>query len=203
MICFGPRQCKQDTFVWLDAWLPEGKLLNREESLAELAKRYFTGHGPATIQDFIWWSGLPAADARASLALVEAQLAREELDGQTYWFSPAWPTPKAASPKAYMLPGFDEYLLGYKDRSAVLAPTYATRVVPGGNGMFKPSLVIDGRVVGTWQRSRRKTKVLVSLDPFEPLSPAQVEAAVAAAEPYGRFLGLKVSTQSAHTTNAL
>jgi len=192
LICFGPRQGKQDTFVLLDEWLPESKSLSREAALAKLAHRYFTGHGPATIQDLMWWSGLPAADARASLELAASQLAYEVIDGQTYWFSPALPTPQAAAPTASLLPGFDEYLLGYRDRSAVLNPAHATKVVPGGNGIFKPIIVIDGRVVGTWKRSLRKTKVLLEFDPFEPLSPAQMAAAAAAAEPYGRFLGLPV-----------
>lgn len=192
LICFGPRQGKQDTFVLLDDWLPEGKTLSREESLAELAKRYFTGHGPATIQDFMWWSGLPAADARASLEMVKPQLAHKTLDGQTYWFSLSLPTKKATSPTAYLLPGFDEYLLGYKDRSAVLDPAHATKVVPGGNGMFKPIITIDGRVVGTWKRTLRKTKVVVNFKPFTSLSPVQMEDVAAAAETYGRFLGLPV-----------
>jgi hypothetical protein len=191
-ICFGPRQGKQDTFVWLDDWLPPGKTPGRDEALAELAHRYFAGHGPATIQDFMWWSGLPAAEARAGLAMVEAQLAHEVVEGQTCWFSPAPSIPNPASSTAYLLPAFDEYLLGYKDRSAVLDPAYATRVVPGANGMFKPIIVLDGRVVGAWQRTLRKTKVLVKFDPFEPLDPAQLEAAAAAAKPYGRFLGLPV-----------
>lgn len=192
LICFGPRQGKQDTFVLLDDWLPAGKILSREESLAELACRYFTGHGPATLQDLMWWAGLPAAEARAGLELVKAQLASVVIEGQTYWYSSTSSPPKAASPTAYLLPGFDEYLLGYRDRSAVLDPAHASQVVPGGNGMFKPILVVDGRVVGTWQRTLRRTKVVVNIKPFTPLSPAQLEAATAAAEPYGRFLGLPV-----------
>ena len=192
LICFGPRQGKQDTFVLLDEWLPSGKSLSRDESLAELTHRYFTGHGPATIQDFMWWSGLPAADARAGLEMVESQLAREALDGQTYWFSPSLPAAKAASPTAYLLPGFDEYLLGYKDRSAVLDPAHAAKVVPGANGIFKPIIVVDGRVAGIWKRTQRKTKVMVEFKPFTSLSPAQMEAAIIAAESYGRFLGLPV-----------
>jgi hypothetical protein len=192
LICFGPRQGKQDAFVLLDEWLSDDKTLSRDESLAELARRYFTGHGPATIQDFMWWSGLPAADARASLDMVKAQLASEELEGQTYWFLPSLSSANTASPTAHLLPGFDEYLLGYKDRGAVLDPAHAKKVVPGANGMFKPIIVIDGRVVGTWKRTLRRTKVLVSLAPFVALSPAQMEVAAAAAEPYGRFLGLPV-----------
>ncbi|MCB0182020.1 MAG: AlkZ family DNA glycosylase, partial [Anaerolineae bacterium] len=134
LICYGPRQGKQDTFVWLDDWLPAGKSLSRDESLAELARRYFTGHGPATVQDFIWWSGLLTADARAAVEMVTAELIENVVDGQTYWVSPTESGPKAPSPTVYLLPGFDEYLLGYRDRSAVLDPAHAKKVVPGGNG---------------------------------------------------------------------
>jgi len=194
LICFGPRQGKQDTFVWLDDWLPEGKTFSPEEALAELAHRYFTGHGPATIQDFRWWSGLPAADARASLELVKAELAHEEFDGQTYWFSSSLSSEKAASPTAYLLPGFDEYLLGYRDRTAALNPAHATKVVPGANGMFKPIIVIDGRVVGTWKRTFKKDRVVIALQPFNALSEAEAQAVAPAAEHYGVFVNLPVAT---------
>ncbi len=196
LICFGPRQGKQDTFVWLDDWLPPGPRLSRAEALAELARRYFTGHGPATLQDLMWWSGLPAAEARAGLEQVAAELASAVVDGQTYWFASPSASPSAAISPAYLLPAFDEYLLGYRDRSAVLDPAHATLIVPGSNGVFKPLLVVDGQVVGTWQRTRRQTKVVVEVQPFAALSPAHREAAAAAAEPYGRFLGLPVDVNS-------
>ena len=193
LICFGPRQGKQHTFVLLDEWLPDSKTLSREEALAALANRYFTGHGPATIQDFIWWSGLLAADARAGLELIKSQLEHEEFDSQTYWFSPAPPTPQPATPTAYLLPGFDEYLLGYKDRSAVLDPAHAAKVVPGGNGVFKPLIVVDGRIVGTWQRTIKKEKVIITLNPFNTLNKVETQAITAAAQHYGTFINLPVT----------
>jgi hypothetical protein len=191
-ICFGPRQGKQDSFVWLDDWLPQSKTLSQEEALAELIHRYFTGHGPATIKDLMWWSGLKTAEVKAGLALVEDKLVKEEVEGQTYWFSPDLPTIKLASPSVRLLSSFDEYLLGYRERGAVLDSAYATKVVPGANGMFKPIIVVDGRVVGTWKRTLRKTKVLIRFEPFEAFSSAEREAMAEAAEPYGRFLGLPV-----------
>lgn len=198
LICFGPRQGKQDTFVWLDDWLPAGQSLGSEAALAELARRYFTGHGPATIHDFMWWSGLPAAEARAGLALVESELTQTELDGHSYWFLPS-PVTGSPSPTAWLLPPFDEYLLGYRERAAVLDLAHAKKVVPGANGMFKPIIVLDGRVVGIWQRTLRKTKVLIRLDPFDPLTPAQQEAVTAAAKAYGHFLGLPVDISYQNT----
>ncbi|MCB0192413.1 MAG: AlkZ family DNA glycosylase [Anaerolineae bacterium] len=188
LICFGPRQGKQDTFVWLDDWLPAGKVLNRDESLAELARRYFTGHGPATLQDFIWWSGLLTADARAAVEMVAAELEEVVIDGQTYWLTSTDPVSKDPSPTVYLLPGFDEYLLGYRDRSAVLDPAHNDKIVPGGNGMFKSTIVIDGQVVGTWKRTLRKKSVTIELEPFNALSEAERETIATAAEAYGAFL---------------
>ncbi|MCB9077600.1 MAG: AlkZ family DNA glycosylase [Anaerolineaceae bacterium] len=193
LICFGPRQGKQDTFVWLNDWLPAGPSLNRAESLAELARRYFTGHGPATVQDFIWWSGLLTADARAAVEMVASELFEAVIDGQTYWLAPTEVGSKAPSPTVYLLPGFDEYLLGYKDRSAVLDPAHANKIAPGGNGMFNPTIVIDGQVVGTWKRTLRKKLAMIELQPFNPLSNAQSEAVAMAAEVYGAFLNRAVS----------
>ncbi len=191
LICFGPQQGKEETFVLLDEWLPPGKQLNRAESLTELARRYFTGHGPATVQDFGWWSGLPAADAHQGLELVRAELVSEQINGRTYWFSTT-AMPETSTPTVHLLPPFDQYLLGYKERDAVLDPAQSARIVPGGNGVFKPILVVKGQVVGVWKRTIRKTKVTIELMPFTPLDPVQLEMANAAAERYGRFLDLPV-----------
>ncbi len=190
LTCFGPRQGKQDTFVWLETWLPPRAPLSRDESLAELARRYFSGHGPATLQDLMWWSGLPAADARAALALAEPELELVERDGQRYWSAPALDAVPADNPTVHLLPAFDEFLLGYRDRSAVLDAAHADKVVPGGNGVFKPLLVVEGRVVGTWKPTVRRGTVQVALHPFAPLDPAHRAATHKAAARYGAFLGL-------------
>lgn len=189
-ICFGPMQGKQPTFVWLDDWVPGGKRLTREESLAELAKRYFTGHGPATLQDFTWWSGLVAADARAGLEMVKSQLAREQVGGQTYWLPQNMPAWQDQPPDIYLLPGFDEYLLGYKDRSAVLDPEHSQVIHPGNSGMFSSTVVIDGRVAGTWKRTFKKDTVVITVSPFASLSETQSQAIHAAARRYSRFIGM-------------
>ncbi|MGH8045737.1 MAG: winged helix DNA-binding domain-containing protein, partial [Chthoniobacterales bacterium] len=142
VLCFGPRAGKQKTFVLLDEWVPKSRKLAGDEALAELALRYFASHGPATQADFVWWSGLKSADARAAIALVAPQLASETADGKTYWMrgDSALPGPSPG----FLLPGFDEYLLGYTDRSAVLDARHAVKIVPGSNGIFLPMLVNDG-----------------------------------------------------------
>ncbi len=190
LICFGPMQGKQPTFVWLDDWVPAGRQFTREEALATLAKRYFTGHGPATLPDFIWWTGLTAADAKAGLAMVKAQLVHEVVDGQTYWMAQTMATVREQPLTAYLLPGFDEYLLGYTNRSAVLDPIYHPITHPGKNGVFSPTVVIDGRVAGVWKRILKQKSVSITAQPFTTFTGEQDQAIAAAAQRYGEFLGL-------------
>jgi Winged helix DNA-binding domain len=188
LICFGAREGKQQTFVLLDEWLPATRPLDREEALAELARRYFTGHGPATVQDFAWWSGLRTADAKAGVQLVWSQLAREVVGGQTYWSADHPPVVRAKRAAAYLLPPFDEYLVGYKDRADVLDPVHGENV----HDMLSPTVVIGGRVVGTWGRSLRKGTAVIAYHPFAGFSEADHRALAKAARRYGEFLGMPV-----------
>ncbi len=187
VLCFGPRAGKQKTFVLLDEWVPASRELSGEAALGELALRYFTSHGPATLADFIWWSGLKSSDAKIGVAAAAPQLANEIADGKTYWlrgdFAPAEPSP------GFLLPAFDEYLLGYTDRSAVLDSRHAPKIIPGGNGIFLPMLVRDGRIVGTWKRTSGKNSVTISAVPFTRVAKASFGAA---AKRYGAFLGAAV-----------
>jgi hypothetical protein len=190
LICFGALRGKQQTFTLLDEWAPPAKQLERDEALAELARRYFMSHGPATLPDFVWWSGLTVTEARVGLELVKAQLSQETVNGQTYWMSPDRPGSTDDGPATYLLPGFDEYLLGYKDRTAALEAVYAQKVTPGNNGIFNPIIVIEGRVVGTWKRTFKKDTVVIEKKPFMPLSQAQSQAITVAAQRYGRYTGM-------------
>jgi hypothetical protein len=189
LICFGPIQDKQQTFVLLDEWVPHGRKMERDEALGELAGRYFGSHGPATLQDFVWWSGLPVVDARAGLDTAKTRLHQETIDGQTYWMIPNNAIPKAPSPTAYLLPAYDEYYLGYKARDAVLDPTYDKQEVSSG-GVFRPMIVIDGQVVGIWKPTLKEDSVIITPSPFTSLTQAENQALLAAANQYGAFLGL-------------
>jgi hypothetical protein len=190
-ICFGAREGKQQTFALLDEWAPKTMRMTRDESLAEIAKRYFTGHGPATLQDFAWWSGLTTADATAGLEMAKRFLAQETINGQTYWLASSTPATKDSSPTAYLLPAYDEYTVAYKDRSAVLHSTYAKQA-NSGNGVFYPTIVVDGQVVGTWKRTLKKDTLAISLSPFAKLKRAETLAIAEAANRYGKFLGASV-----------
>jgi hypothetical protein len=189
LLCFAARQGKQQTLALLEEWVPAARMLARDEALAALAERYFTSHGPATLQDFTWWSGLTVADAKAGIELAGPRLEREAIDGLSYWFGAASPGPAASPsrPAVYLLPPFDEYTVAYKDRSAVLDPARGGFV--STNGIFYPAIVLDGQVVGTWKRELKKGSVVITLSPFDPLKKKERQAAALAAEQYGNFLG--------------
>jgi len=189
VICFGSHQGKQPAFALLEEWAPKAKRLPRDQALAELALRYFTGHGPATLRDYVWWSGLKVADARAGLEIVSSKLARATVDGTVYWMPQDTPALRDVSATAYLLPGFDEYMLGYTDRSAALEARHAKKIVPGGNGVFKSTIVIDGRVEGLWQRAFKKSSVVITPTPFGRFKKAEALALAAPAARYGRFSG--------------
>ncbi len=195
LICFAPPHGKQPAFALLDEWIPESQrtvFADRRHALGELARRYFTSHGPATLQDFSWWSRLTAADARTGLEESALSLESVVFEGRTFWMPPTTSDTHEThfddEPDVYLLPGFDEYLLGYKDRSAALDPVYARRIVPGGNGVFLPTIVSRGQVIGTWKRTVTKRSVSVVPEPFQPLSEAEEKALALAAERYREYL---------------
>jgi hypothetical protein len=189
IICFAAREGKQPTFALLDEWVKPAKKLKRDEALAELTKRYFIGHGPATLQDFAWWSGLKISEAKAGLEMVASFLRKETDDTKAYWTSPEPTVSPADVPIACLLPGFDEYMLGYTDRSAVLDPQHAQKLIPDNNGRFLGTMILNGRVVGTWKRMLGKKAVVLTMEPFTPLRKAEKQAFAVAAERYGEFIG--------------
>lgn len=193
IICSGARRGKQFTYTLLDERVLQTRSLGRDEALAELARRYFTSHGPATLQDFVWWSGLTMADARAALEMVAPQLMSEIVEGQTYWFSISAPPAHDLSQMIYLLPNFDEYIVSYTDRSAVFDESHATKLDARGNVLFTHTIVLSGRIVGTWKRTLKKDSVIIIPTLFTSLNEAETRVFEVAANRYGTFLGLPVS----------
>jgi hypothetical protein len=196
MLCFGPHEEKQPTFVLFDEWITSSRAMDRDQALGTMAERYFRSHGPATLRDFSGWTGLKVSDARIGLQLALPALEPLTVDDTSYWMQRGLlDAPAAGSPaqRAHLMPGFDEFMLGYKDRSAALPLAHAPSIVPGNNGMFLSTLVLDGRVCGTWRRSADRTSTALDAAPFEPLSAAQKRAFGAAVERYARFAGSAVS----------
>ena len=192
LIVFGPVDGKHPTFALLDEFVSKHRTLDGDEALAELARRYFHGHGPATIKDFAWWASITLSDAKRGLALSVEHLEAREFDGTTYYLS------RDLAPvnhSVLALPGFDEYLLGYQDRSAALRSEFANQIAPGGNGIFLPTIVVDGAVLGTWKRTEGAKKVTVDIVPFETLSARTIARFTRQMKRYGEFLGKPVEVQ--------
>src|SRR5712692_202039 len=196
IVCSGARRGKQFTYALLDERAPEARTLDRDEALAEFARRYFTSHGPATLQDFVWWSGLTLADARICLEMVTSQLMHEVVDGQTYWFSTSTLPAKDISQTVYLLPNFDEYIVGYTDRSAVFDASHTIKLDSRGNILFNHTIVLDGRVVGNWKRTMKKDTVILTPSLFTPLNEAETRAFTTSANHYGTFLGMTLNVTS-------
>ncbi|MFW3172330.1 winged helix DNA-binding domain-containing protein [Geodermatophilus sp. CPCC 206100] len=186
-LCLGPTDGGEQLFVLLAEWVRAPRRLGREEALAELALRFFTGHGPATVADLARWAGLPVRDVRAGLASVRSCLTALEVDGREHLMAPETPDllaeHRADAERLHLLPGFDELVLGYADRSCTVPPEFAGRIVPGNNGVFRPTVVLGGRVLGTWRWTGTGTRRRLDAEPFtafpEDVSAALPEAAAA------------------------
>lgn len=192
VVCSGPLQGKQFTYALLEERVPPARPRTREEALAELAQRYFASHGPATVRDFAWWSGLTMPDARAGLEEVRPQLEQATVDGNAYWLaSPARPV-SLPVPALHLLPNYDEHVVAYRDHGPSL-DTGAPRALDGWGSALTAHLVVrNGLVVGGWRRTLEKKRVVVKLTLPVVLNPSEQAALEAAAESYGRFLGLPV-----------
>ena len=168
-LVLGAAQDRQQTFTLLDEWVRVPRRLDRDEALGELAYRYYRSHGPATARDLARWSGLTMADVQRGLAVSGGLLTALDLDGVRYHLAPETLAQAPVPTRVHLLPGFDEYLLGYGDRTAALASEHSAAVVPGGNGMFKATVVADGEVVGTWRRTIIAPTVVVEPLLWSPL----------------------------------
>jgi hypothetical protein len=191
LICSGERRGKQFTYALLEERASNSQPLSRDEALAALTLRYFTGHGPATAHDFAWWSGLTVTDVRRGIESVKPRLDSETIGEQTYWWSALTAARTTAIP-ALLLPNYDEYIVGYTDRGAVQAAVSADKLDARNNVLFMNTVLMHGRIVGTWQRSVQKNAVALELKPFAALRKNQQRAIAQAVERYSAFLGLPV-----------
>ena len=172
----------------LDDWIPSQKTLPREEALLELANRYFTSRAPVALEDFIWWSGLPVADAKAGLEAAKHLLIRETFNEKTYWLPYQLPTIKKKR-STFLLAGFDEYLISYRDRSHCLDPKFSSKAIYS-NGIFHPTIVVDGQVVGIWRPLVKKNNIEMRLNFFATLSNPEQAAVEKEIERYKKFAGI-------------
>jgi hypothetical protein len=190
ILCSGGRQGKQFTYALLEEQVPPYPMLEHDLALAELARRYFLSHGPATLKDYTWWSGLTVKDAREGLEMIKSTLEHEVFEDQTYWFASSRVVKKEKEIRAYLLPNYDEYMVGYTDRSAIHDVQHNAKLDARKNFLFNNVIVIHGQVVGTWKRTIQKSSVIVELNPFRAFSKPEKQAIKSAVDQYGIFLNM-------------
>jgi len=192
IICSGKSKGNKPTYALLAERVPVRKDFTRDEALARLVTAYFTSHGPATLGDFTWWSGLAAGEARHALEMIKPGLHSFTIHNDTCWFTGADNLPDNADP-IQMLPAFDEFLVSYKNRTATLSPEIHSNAV-SNNGIFRPVIVIGGQVRGIWKRTGKNNRIILETTFFEPW-PAPAEKTVREAfQPFINFMGREAGT---------
>jgi winged helix DNA-binding protein len=193
LICSGPRRGKQFTYALLEERVPATKPLARDAALAALARRFFISRGPATVHDFAKWSGLTVADGEAGVEEASRGLEREVVGGKTYWLA-AERNARAPDtlPVAHLMSIYDEYISGYRDRSAMVSTARASRLYKMGPSGIN-IVVVNGVVVGRWTRTFARDTVTVTIQLFDSLTRAERRAVEATAEQFGAFLQLPVA----------
>lgn len=181
VVCSGPRLGKQFTYALFDERVPATKPLSRDEALAKLTQRYFTSHGPATLQDFVWWSGLTVADAQHGIELAGRRL--EKVDD--YWSAPS--KLDSSQYSAHLLPAFDEFMVAYKNRQAFLTEPSMTAM-----GLLGPMMLVNGKLIGTWERKNEKGSVTIVIRSFRNVTKSQRTTITMAVDRFAAFLGTEV-----------
>ena len=189
LVCSGADNGKKQTYALLEERAPKTKLLSKEESLAELAKRYFTSHGPATLADYIWWSGLSITEAKQGLEMVKSDLSSEVIGDAEYFFDQKRIKAKSKT-SIHLLPAFDEFLISYKDRTASLQLKDQTNTI-SQNGIFYPVIVMNGQVAGLWKRAVKKDKIIIEISFFQKTTKQMKAELENAADGFAGFLGKK------------
>lgn len=184
----GPTKAGKQTYALLSERVPVKKLLKHEEAAAELARRYFTSHGPAALSDFVWWSGLPVKTCRQAIEAIKQDFVAEIVDGETYWFHQVFSVPDTENESIYLLPAYDEFIISYKNRAATLTFENHLKVV-SNNGFFRPVIVHNGQAIGVWKRTIKKENVIPETEYFGSPGKAIQKQVEKEFEKYVQFLG--------------
>ncbi len=191
IVCSGAAKGKKQTYALFDEHVAKSKTIKRDEALAKLTERYFTSHGPATLKDFVWWSGLPVADARNAIEMVKSKFISEIIDEKEYWFVDSIKIPKKIKESAYLLPAYDEFTISYTDRCAVLNPNAIDKAI-SNNGIFRPIIVVNGQVVGLWKPVKTKDKINIETEFFVKLDKAVKSLIKNKVQEFNEFVDLEI-----------
>lgn len=187
LVCSGPSRENKSTYALLYERVPEKKEMPRDESLAELARRYFTSRCPATLEDFVWWSNLSVSDALKATDYLKPGFITETIDSKKYWIPYSYKSRNIEMYSVHILPAYDEFLISYRDRSSSLAHLHNKKIV-SINGIFYPHIVVNGQVEGLWKRFLSRDKVIIEMKFFMQAPPTVKHLLNTKANLFGRFL---------------
>ncbi|MFV0336914.1 MAG: winged helix DNA-binding domain-containing protein, partial [Chthoniobacterales bacterium] len=162
----GRQKGRTQTFTLFEEWAPRKKTICRDEALARLARKFFTSHGPATIPDFAWWSGLTMTECRQAVEMIRADFVCETMNGRDFWMRDDIKIPPAGNDEALLLPPFDEFVVSYKDRSEIIEEVHYGKVITK-NGIFSPTIKLNGEIIVSWKKMTRKGSPRIELSFFE------------------------------------
>lgn len=190
ILCSGPLKGKKQTYALLSNRVPRKITLSKEEAAARLAKSYFLSHGPATLADFIWWSGLPAKSARNALDSIKNDFYSERIASETYWFSDSAVKKGKLKDSVYLLPAYDEFLISYKNRSASITEDDHKKAI-SSNGIFRPVVLVNGQISGLWKKVIKKDRIVIETEYFRPHEDAEIQSIAKAADLFRHYAGKK------------
>lgn len=189
VLCSGPRKGKHHSYMLLEERVPEGLKFSGDAALAELAKRYFQSHGPATIDDFAWWSGLGKTEAKRGIELLGSTLAVEKIEGMTFWRTAIAKRKPSSAEQAYVLQGYDEYIVGYRESKWALDLAGRARARVTSRESYVGLVLLGSQLAGHWKRSLRAEEIEFEMAVYDRCTRSQREALELAAERYGKFFG--------------
>jgi len=184
LVCSGPRQGKQFTYALLEERVAPVKTLSRAEALTEFVRRYFTSRGPATLQDFSYWSGLTLKDAKEGASALPSSFLYEKINGEDYIFLELEWKEKKNNITTFLMPDYDEYGMSYKNRSALMHPEFPPIE---DSAVYSHWLVVDGRIAGDWSRTEKNKKIVAETRSSIKISKLKEKEVVKAANRYNAF----------------
>ncbi|MDP4208282.1 MAG: winged helix DNA-binding domain-containing protein [Bacteroidota bacterium] len=191
LLCSGKTKANKQTYALLPERVVKTRNLTRDEALAELARKYFISHCPATLQDFVWWSGLSVSKAKQAMETIKSGFISETINDKTYWFTNSFSISGSDKDKIHLLPAYDEFIISYRDRTPSLPFEFHKKAV-SNNGLFWPTIVINGQVTGIWKRTIKKDKVLLETNFFDPQNNAAKNGILKAFSPFGMFINKEI-----------
>lgn len=190
LVCSGIDKNKKYTYALLDERIAPTKELHKDEALAELARRYFRSHSPASLQDFLWWSGLTISETRQAINLISDELNKDRFAEQELYIHQSWTENKECDNVLHLLPPFDEYLISYKDRSAALDPKHYPKAF-NNFGTFYPVILYNGKIVGNWEKITKKGVITIETTFFEKKTKVEKKLFKEAEKKYLNYLSNK------------